>query len=180
MPLSIRFSTAVAGLLLGVGLVDTVLAAQACNPGLTLTRPDNQYRVSGDGKEVTDLATGLVWRRCLAGMSWNADQNTCTGTPSALNWSGALAYAASEGGGWRLPNISELMTLIELSCEKPAINLAVFPGTPMYPSASFVLSASPHADSDGDVWRVDFNSGVDEQTRKTAGQQVRLVRSPAP
>lgn len=180
MSLSIRCSTAAAGLLLGVGLIDTVLAAQACNPGLTPVRPDSQYRVSGDGKEVTDLATGLVWRRCLAGMSWNADQNTCTGTPSALTWSGALAYAAGEGGGWRLPNISELTTLAEPSCEKPAINLAIFPGTPMYPSASYALSSSQHADSDGDVWRMDFNSGADEGTTKAAPNSVRLVRASAP
>ncbi|WP_020648032.1 DUF1566 domain-containing protein [Solimonas variicoloris] len=180
MPTSNPLFRVAVALLIGAGLAQTAAAAQVCNPGLSPVRPDNQYRISGDGKEVTDLATGLIWRRCLAGMSWDADQNTCTGTASTMTYGGALAYAAAEGGGWRLPNIKELLTLVELACERPAINLTAFPGTPMYPTASYALSSSQHADSNGDAWRVDFNAGVDSGTTKTARNPVRLVRAPAP
>lgn len=180
MPVSNPSLRAVAGLVLGLGAVTTVSAAQVCNANAQRARPDGQYQISADGTEVTDLASGLIWKRCVEGMSWDGEAGSCVGTPTLMNWSSALSYSAAQAGGWRVPNLNELLTLVDSGCERPAINLTAFPGTPMYPTASFVVTISTHADSDGDIWRVDFNEGSDDLSRKTTGQQVRLVRSPVP
>ena len=54
-------------------------------------------RDNGDGT-VTDLGSGLVW-----------EKKPSTGL---LIWSKAKAHCAGKGGGWRLPTISELRSLI--------------------------------------------------------------------
>ncbi len=75
-------------------------------------------RFEADGDTVTDLLTGLRWRR-LADL-----------TGGVLTWEEALKAAASlnpegtppgKGYGWRLPNINELDTLVDLERHSPAL-----------------------------------------------------------
>ena len=56
---------------------------------------------------VHDAWTGLQWRRCEMGRVWNG--TTCTGDPHE----NALILARQKAG-WRLPNIKELSSLIDL------------------------------------------------------------------
>lgn len=74
---------------------------------------------------VTDNVTGLIWLRdagCLAPANW----------PTALNEVNALATGAcglsddSSAGAWRLPNLLELESLIDVSASSPALT----PGSP--------------------------------------------------
>jgi hypothetical protein len=84
-----------------------------CHPGIEVSRPDIRYTVSGD--EVTDTVTGLVWKRCVEGLSGA----TCTGTakPSSYKEAQALAAeAAKKGVPWRLPSRTELAGLIDRKC----------------------------------------------------------------
>ncbi|MBS0448268.1 MAG: DUF1566 domain-containing protein [Proteobacteria bacterium] len=83
-----------------------------------------------DPQEVRD-ALGLVWRRCVEGMTF--DGTTCTGTPLALGWTDALAHvqqeAAAAGIAWRLPNAKELGSLLDHT--RPGhIDPRAFPGQP--------------------------------------------------
>jgi len=89
-------------------------------------------RFTANGDEVIDNRTGLVWRRCSEGQTW--DGSTCVGTATAFNgWHGALARARSEaqrtGQGWRMPNAKEHFSIVDPAHAQPAID-PVFPNTP--------------------------------------------------
>jgi hypothetical protein len=134
-----------------------------------------RYSASGNGAEVADAATGLVWRRCVEGMLWNG--TACTGTALLLTHEQALARAR-DMANWRLPNIKELESLVDRRRINPSIDPAVFPATP----------ASEHWSSTGDVrgaqaWMVDFRSGRANGYvcsicgARGEGRAVRLVRA---
>lgn len=69
----------------------------------------SRYTIKSDTSEVFDTQTGLTWKRCAAGMTWNG--STCTGSYRAMNMSEIFAYA-NANSGWRLPTAKELVTLI--------------------------------------------------------------------
>ena len=91
------------------------LATGVCPPrilsGVASAQP---YVISTDGTEVTDQKTGLIWRRCAEGMSW--DGLTCAGTVGTYSHEAALQRATSHANNtgitWRLPNIKELAGLL--------------------------------------------------------------------
>ena len=60
------------------------------------------------GEAVIDRLTGLVWQR-------RADP------AGAVAWNEALAVVARLGGGWRLPNINELESLVDCATYRPAL-----------------------------------------------------------
>ncbi|MEO7493541.1 MAG: DUF1566 domain-containing protein [Massilia sp.] len=154
------------------------LANAACNGAdINADAPDARYTSATD--TVTDLATGLVWKRCAEGLSGA----TCTGTAFTGDWSQALARVAAVNSGaagtinagstdWRLPNRAELASLVERKCAAPAINSAVFPATP----AQSFWSSSPYALIATTSWYVDFNAGDVGAALKTSLKNVRLVR----
>jgi hypothetical protein len=74
---------------------------------------------------------------------------------------------------WRVPNIRELGTLVELQCFQPSINSAVFPNTPNRP----VWSSSPYLPApDFYTWQVDFQNGSIYSDDRTKTKYLRLVR----
>ena len=146
----------------------TLALAQTCNPNIPLTKPDIRYTYNSAGDEVTDTVTGLTWRRCAEGMSWNGA--TCTGTATRFNWQGALAHAATQSD-WRVPNIKELKSLVEAACQGMAINESAFPASPGY-----AWSASPRAFYEDYVWSVNIYNGNGDWQRKSLDGSVRLVR----
>jgi len=110
-----------------------LLAACLFSPPALAAFTDN-----GDGT-VTDTATGLVWDRCHLGWSWNG--STCVDDGSEADtytWAGALAAAVSANSGnhrghadWRLPNRTELESLVDITKESgPTIDATAFPNTP--------------------------------------------------
>lgn len=179
MPVSSFPRKLIPALLLGLGLVSGAEAQQVCNASLAASKPDSQYRISADGTEVSDLSTGLVWKRCVEGMQWDADNKQCSGTPTAMAWPAALMHVSAQTGGWRLPNLNEALSLLESACKTPAHNIAVFPSPTTATQLYHLSTSTPHADSDGDRWVVDFQAGVDRQsTKRVATSLVRLVREP--
>ena len=106
-------------------------SAQVCRANTNLSAPDSRFIINNDGT-VTDLETGLMWMRCTVGQSGAV----CTGGASLLfTWDAALQYAEDINFGagistfndWRVPNVNELISLTETSCENPSLNLNVFP-----------------------------------------------------
>ena len=158
--------------------------AQTCKDTITATAPDSRYTVAnGTQGAVTDDETGLMWKRCSEGQTW--DGNSCTGDAMESTWQEALQRAREVNTGnagknlghsdWRLPNKNELASLVEQRCSNPAINTTLFPGTP---SRNF-WSASPYAlGPGGDAWGVNFYGGDIRSARADASTEiyVRLVR----
>jgi hypothetical protein len=112
---------------------------------------------SADGTEVTDAMTGLVWSRCAAGMVWNNDAQTCDGAATRFYWKDALSYAKrNRAGGWRLPNIKELFSIVDHKKTEPAIDSIAFPNT----SWRLHLSSTPNGqDSLNSVKAIEFTAG---------------------
>jgi hypothetical protein len=118
-----------------------------------------------------------MWKRCVEGLS-GADCSS--GTEIMHNWQQALQLADGHSFGgysdWRLPNIKELASIVQLSCYDPAINLNVFPNDPdsyLYP---FVWSGSPYGGSSSSAWSVGFNDGDEQPRLRSGSNRVRLVR----
>ena len=102
----------------------------------------NRFAENGDGT-VTDRMTGLMWQKCLMGMKFSLAKQTCVGPATenepevrinALNWQLTLQQVmlvnsdASINAGyndWRLPNIKELASIMDLSCLDPGSNYAM-------------------------------------------------------
>lgn len=102
-----------------------------------------RYAFSASGAEVTDLQTGLVWRRCAEGQAWSG--TTCTGTPMLMPHEAAMQHAmgqaADAGSAWRVPNIKELASIADKTMANPAIDISVFP--PPVPSGGLFWSSTP-------------------------------------
>ncbi len=140
----------------------------------TKTAKTTKYVISDDQQEVLDTQTGLIWRRCVEGMTWNG--TTCVGEPFGAMLQEGLQRAASEarltGKAWRLPNIKELTSLVDTSQQNLAIDLAVFPATPndqVWSSSSYSLDAFFG-------WVVHFYYGSSYYTYLEDTGVIRLVR----
>jgi hypothetical protein len=145
-----RFRNLVAALAAG-----WMLAAAA--PALAAA-PADRYTVSAD--TVLDRETGLTWQRATApGTYTRADANSyCTGLTLA-------------GGGWRLPGVRELQTLVDVRTWNPSIDTTAFPGT----ASGAYLSSSPGAFYATNVWVVFFDSGITNYPQSLTNY-VRCVR----
>ncbi|MGM9424558.1 DUF1566 domain-containing protein [Hydrogenophaga sp. MI9] len=89
---------------------------------LVTTQP---YPGDSANNAVIDRKTGLTWRRCQQGRTWNG--STCTGTASSFFLEAALSHARSQAG-WRMPNVKELNSITDYSRYVPALDTTLFPG----------------------------------------------------
>jgi hypothetical protein len=132
--------------------------------------------VNSDGSEVVDHQTGLTWRRCAEGMTF--DGSTCAGSFRSFDRGSALPYARDQPG-WRLPNVKELQTLVDESRTAPGIDVNAFPGTP----ATWFWASTPYVADPNFAWIVHFSNGggayVNNRQNFSFGVDgaVRLVRA---
>lgn len=159
--------------LLGALVFGSAHAVQCLN-NIPPTNPDNVYEIHDDGSTVTDTRTGLMWKRCSEGQTWNG--SICAGSDSTFAWADALNHVLTltDAGydDWRLPNRNELESLVEDCTYYPAINTDIFPNTP----SSGFWSASPNANSSYFAWGVDFLFGESSLTSRGGYNRVRAVR----
>lgn len=83
-----------------------------------------------DEPVVTDGCSGLIWQGCPAGSrGFACDQ----GDRESYLWADALAYCQGlQWAGhddWRLPQIKELLTIVDFDRYWPALDPEIFPGT---------------------------------------------------
>jgi len=175
-----RFMLPLLSALLGASALSlsTHSTAQNCHTDtIAETTPNTQYVIHGDGT-ITDTTTALMWKQCVEGLS---GQNCTSGIEELLTWTGALQSAnnINTSGGfagyadWRVPNVAELVTLVEEQCTDPSINENVFPNT----ANKFIWSSSPDFNNDSGSWSVDFNVGTTATLQRDFPYRVRLVRS---
>jgi arylsulfatase A-like enzyme len=121
----------------------------------------HNYLNNNDGT-ITDLDTALMWTQALS---------------SSMTWESALAYA--EGlttggyGDWRLPNVKELQSLLDLtratatgSAATPCLNRTLFPTAT---ATAYWSSTSLKQQTPTQAWLVDF--GVNTTSNPPRNQQ---------
>jgi hypothetical protein len=128
---------------------------------VTTGPPPGHFTDLGDGT-VRDNATGLVWQQGFS--------------PSTQEQGASIAYCstltAPSGGGWRLPTIAELQTLVDETVALPSIDTGYFPSTP---TESFWASSSLAGWPDY-AWSVFFAYGYAVDNGATAADRARCVR----
>ena len=168
------------------------LAIAICDDALPRTSPTARFQDHGNGT-VTDRGTGLTWMRCQLGQTWR--NQSCQGEPTRLYWQQALLtaerirtepshalYNFGGHGGWRLPTIKELASVLESACYKPALNETIFPramageGKEVTDGYVYLWSSTPVPASKG-VAYLDITSGaVGMRAPGAWAKQVLLVR----
>jgi Protein of unknown function (DUF1566) len=120
------------------------LARARCARGRASCVDDEAGTYSVTADSAHDRSTGLTWQR-------RVDHDNYT-------WPDAKARCASldsDGGGWRLPSLRELLTLVDVTHVEPAIDASAFPDTP----SEFFWSSSPSRAPAGTAWGVNFTRG---------------------
>ena len=122
--------------------------------------------VSADGETVYDPKTNLTWDR--------------SGSKGRLTFYEAIAYSGFANSekhlgldGWRVPSIAELLSIVDFTEHRPAINSVVFPEC----ECERYWSSTTYTPNPADAWNVSFNDGDTVAFSKTGSYFVRLVRS---
>jgi len=141
-----------------------------------------------------DNVTGLVWEvKTASGLhayentySWYNPDEAVNGGDAGMKNGGRCQESScdthvfvekvNESGlcgisDWRLPTRKELLSIVDNSSLKPAVDLRFFPNT----VPSYYWSASPYADQAASSWQVYFHYGEASPYEKTQGRHVRLV-----
>ncbi|SEA54679.1 IPTL-CTERM sorting domain-containing protein [Marinobacterium iners] len=182
--------------LLGTCTAPLLAQAQNCPTGVNM---DDQYILGeADGAaSAMHWPTGLVWKRCSEGQTFESGQ--CTGTaqgktwntwaetdrrlPKSFNsqghWGIGTGFSQNllESGGWRMAYNNELLKITENCGNTPKINRSVFPDTP----PSLVWTGSPTSSLMGlSALSVNFNSGGSAIRALNESRNIRLVRGGQP
>lgn len=132
------------GIEVGTGYVGTYDETNCANIYAVSGEPfSNNFKDNGNGT-VTDNSTGLTWQKeGLTSKSWE----------DSLSYCRTLSLAGYED--WRLPNINELLSIVEYNRKRPSIDLGYFPNTS--PSKYWSSTSVSYNSS---VWVIDFDSNV--------------------
>lgn len=147
----------------GCGSDDDVSTVCNLPANVAATKPADIYQQNDDGT-VTDLQTGLIWSRTL--------------TEGNVTWQKALELAKDSDvfghSDWRLPNVTELASLVDTACDDFKINTSAFPKTG---TGSYVSSTGSSVDNFVTVVQVSFLTGEITSVNAATGLGlVRLVR----
>lgn len=136
----------------GCVLLATVLLAAVVS---TATAPAGRYTISNG--TVFDTKTGLTWQQAA---------NT-----SGLTEAQAVTYCTGLSGGWRLPSLKELATIVDFSTQSPCIDGNAFPNTP----ANYFWTSTLDNASMSFGWTVLFDTGTWQALNLSTSENVRCV-----
>lgn len=167
---SLLFNISILACILASSLV---ISQQICVPAIPSSSPEVHF-FSDDIGLVYDSRTQLTWHRCFLGQSWGGkNDNTCIGRLLLVNWEDAQKLA-SLNEEWRLPNIKEVTSIIDLQCADPAVNLEIFP----FNSSVRLWSSSPHVSFLDRAWSVDLLDGAASPYGRQELAAVILISDP--
>ncbi len=130
---------------------------QYCNTQLTQTALTSRFDLSQPGVAI-DKTMQLMWRRCAYQEQWQASDSSCTGTAKHFSLPRSIEYSMPmivDGyDDWRIPNVNELVSIIEYQCVSPMLNLSVFP---LQDTAVGLISGTPRSGSE--YWIFNIDSG---------------------
>ena len=112
---------------------------------------------------------GLVWATERDGAGCN--NGAAFNWQSAVEWANNLTFAGYSD--WRVPNIRELLTLVDYGRYDPAIDPVYFPETRQ---GYYWSSTSYKRYPNRGVWCVDFRNGHADGDSKKSLHAVRAVR----
>lgn len=141
------------------------------------------FEVLGDGDQLLDKKTQLIWMRCIENQAWTgktclAKDPTEVNPGPRLSYAQALQLAASTSTPterWRLPTRQELLTLREPTCTNPSMSLALFPTQPAWSSDGMFWTSTPEAKGRAVVSAIG-SSDAWADTQVGNQHHVRLVR----
>jgi len=126
-------------------------------------------------KVVYDETTGLAWQGELPEAPTgciNTSPGTCSWTEAILYCDG-LQYAGFDD--WRIPTVTELVSLLSIKGNSPFVETTYFPGTstltPFWSSQRFITTGETMA------WNVHFGEILVEPANATIALHVRCVRN---
>ncbi|MDX1473547.1 MAG: DUF1566 domain-containing protein [Reinekea sp.] len=95
------------------GAGSMAIAAESCSEL-------NSRLVFNANGTVSDTKTGLTWSRCNVGQEWQGSQ--CTGNSAKYTFDETSANVKKVGQGYRLPTLTELMSIVAYDCGEPAVH----------------------------------------------------------
>lgn len=136
-----------------------------------------RFTDNGNGT-VTNPRTGLMWKHCPEGASWNG--KVCSGIGTSMNWVQAMKAAkASRYAGhsdWRLPTVRELQSTNAEFCESEMVPKSRNPFEfGFWSSTTWQSPKNPSATDVESAWRVSF-WGIAWGFERSMELQARLVR----
>jgi hypothetical protein len=151
-------------------------------------RAPGDYLVGTDAGIVSSRTAGLMWKTCAEGMTWNATDQLCDGTPGTYDEAQARVLADQANAldgyanrkGWRLPTKQELQSLLVLSGQPLGEPLVVAPLADKDPSGISWERAFRTSDTSVGTssWAVHFLEGEVQPTVLSSDPlHVRLVRA---
>ncbi|MGP1560825.1 MAG: DUF1566 domain-containing protein [Helicobacteraceae bacterium] len=176
--------------------------AQECLESVEKTAPNTRFKIDGANKKIVkDLATGLTWLRCPLNQTFDEKNSACKADANYVQM-GVKSFkealrkvqefnadaAKAMGKIWRLPNAKEMLSILEASCVKPALNSVYFPidyvsESDFYKSAFYFWTSTPvfNADTGNILIFTSVNGSImdpqepDQSTDPTAGFGILLV-----
>jgi hypothetical protein len=135
-------------------------------------QPRARYRIEGasPNEVVVDAGTGLEWQRATTDTTFSFDESRAQ-----------CAALQLQGGGWRVPSMKELQTLVhDGKTQAPFIDTEAFPGLAAGAAPFWTSSASATVPTA--AWFVNFGTGEATFTASVTGDvkaqpgHVRCVR----
>jgi hypothetical protein len=138
------------------------LALLTMSLAASASAPYGRYVINTD--TVVDTETQLTWQKVAPSSTYTASQ--------AVTYCQQLSLGGFSAGGWRLPNVRELQTLVdETTTVQPVYDTSVFPvagGTEFW-------SSTPWNENPTDIFYVDFYDGSSNWNSPSQGSWVRCV-----
>ena len=156
-----------------VSLLASSSVFAACNEDAV--KPSEASRFVLNAGEAYDQQTKLTWSRCSAGTRWTEGAG-CAGEVALLRLDEAKQFAQEMGGGWRLPSIVELHSIVEPQCANPALDATVFPGVTHFEEGAPYWSDTHFEEMPSLIYFIDFVDGAVDAHSEGFALAVRLVR----
>lgn len=159
----------------------------------------NRFTDLNDGT-VLDIQTKLIWQRCNLGQIWDTESQTCQNFTDTLTWHDTFSairefnqslYSSGHADDWRMPNIKELASIIDISCSGITINTDFFFSVQLKywsstPSAAGVstkkIMVNDELESYQDenlIWTINVTNGTEQTEAISLKRSTRLVRGPS-
>jgi hypothetical protein len=154
----------------GFSIGDSIGGERAYDGHVRLVRgsspaPAQRYLYSADGLEVSDILTGLTWRRCPEGYYFTNTDPTC-----ASNYSKTFTHAEAlvqtitrstqTGKTWRTPNAKELLSIIDVTKNASPFDTAIFPNNTYDTNYYQYWTSTPYVGKSKGAWVLTLNDGT--------------------